>query len=51
MPQTSKAITASQFVEVRTGENGDKFLVLLVTYADATQERIVFTVETVMKPA
>ena len=48
MPQISKAITGSQFVEVRTRENGDKFLVLLVTYADATQERIVFTVETVM---
>lgn len=45
--QTTKVITASTFEAVRTRENGDKFLVILVTYADATQERIVLPLGTV----
>lgn len=46
--QTTKVITASTFEAVRTRENGEKYLVLLITYDDATQARIVIPVDTVM---
>ena len=46
MPQTTKTITASQFVECRTTKDGGKFLVLLVTYTGGAQERVVFPIET-----
>ena len=45
--QTTKPITATTFEAVRTHENGDKYLVILVTYADTTKERIVLPLETV----
>lgn len=46
MAQTTKAITATSFVEMRTTDDGGKFLVLLVTYADASQAKVVFPIET-----
>lgn len=48
MAQTTKTITASTFEAVRTNENGDKYLVLLVTYTGGSQERIVLPLETVV---
>lgn len=48
MAQTTKTITASEFTAVPTTEDGGKFLVLSVTYADATTAEVVLPVETVM---
>lgn len=48
MAQTTKTITASVFEAVRTHENGDKYLVVLVTYTGGSQERIVLPLDTVM---
>ena len=48
MAQTTKTITGWTPEAVRTNENGDKYLVLLVTYADTTKERIVLPLETVV---
>ena len=49
MAQTTKTITASVFEAVRTNEeNGDKYLVVLVTYTGGSQERIVLPLDTVM---
>ena len=46
MPQTIKTITATTFVEMRTTEDGAKFLVLLVTYTGGAQEKVVFPIST-----
>lgn len=47
MAQTSKTITTAVYEAVRTNmENGDKWIVLLVTYSDASQERLTFPVPT-----
>lgn len=48
MAQTTKTITASQFTAVRTRENGEKYLVLSITYADATQAEVVLPVDVVV---
>lgn len=39
--QTSKTITTVVPEAVRTDDTGGKYLVSLITYADATEERIV----------
>ncbi len=46
MAQTTKTITATTFVEMRTTENGAKFLVLLVTNTGGAQEKVVFPIGT-----
>ena len=48
MQQIRKTITDSQHEEVRTTEAGDKYLVLLVTYDDGADDRIVVPGQTVM---
>ncbi|HVX19219.1 MAG TPA: hypothetical protein VHA73_14410 [Acidimicrobiales bacterium] len=44
--QTIKTVTATQFVEMRTTEAGDRSLVLLVTYTGGSQEKVTFPIET-----
>ena len=48
MAQTTKAITDSAFTAVRSTEAGDRYLVLSITYDDATEAEIVLPVETVV---
>jgi len=48
MAQTTKTITIWTPEGVRTNENGDKYLVVLVTYTGGSQERIVLPLDTVM---
>ena len=39
---TTKTITATEWEKVVTDETGGKYLHVLVTYDDATQDRLVF---------
>lgn len=43
---TTKTISAVVHESVRTDDTGGKYLVSLVTYSDASQERLVFPIET-----
>lgn len=45
MPQTTKTITSVTPEAVRTDDTGGKYLVSLVVYTDASQERIVVPIE------
>lgn len=42
MAQTTKTITNSVWEKVTTDETGGKYLHVLVTYDNATQDRLVF---------